>query len=64
MPIYEYRCNECGHEFEKLVRLMSGTPEIECPNCHSKNCKKAISLFGTSQSGTTGSSAAACAPSG
>ncbi|MFO7917497.1 MAG: zinc ribbon domain-containing protein [Anaerolineae bacterium] len=64
MPIYEYRCKECGHEFEKLVRSMSDTPEIECPKCHSANCKKAISLFGTSQSRTAGNSAAACAPSG
>ncbi|MEA3408310.1 MAG: zinc ribbon domain-containing protein [Chloroflexota bacterium] len=64
MPIYEYQCEECGHNFEKLIRSMSSTPDIECPKCHSANCKKAISLFGTSSSGSAGSSAAACAPSG
>jgi len=32
MPIYEYRCRSCGHQFEKLVRL-SDTPD--CPACQS-----------------------------
>ena len=33
MPLYEYRCQECGKEFEKLVRSISSTPEVECPHC-------------------------------
>ena len=33
MPIYEYRCGECSHQFERLVRAQ-GT-ETRCPRCTS-----------------------------
>ena len=32
MPIYEYRCNECGHQFEVSQR-MSDEPVRECEVC-------------------------------
>ena len=32
MPTYEYRCRECGNEFEKFQR-MSEEPVAECPAC-------------------------------
>lgn len=32
MPTYEYRCRECGEEFEKFQR-MSDDPVAECPAC-------------------------------
>lgn len=32
MPFYEYRCETCGHEMEKLVRKMDA-PDPECPKC-------------------------------
>ncbi|NCF64382.1 MAG: hypothetical protein GWP61_00310 [Chloroflexi bacterium] len=32
MPTYQYRCKECGHEFEKRQR-MSDDPIKECPVC-------------------------------
>lgn len=44
MPIYEYACGGCGHEFEALVR--SGT-QPECPNCHSTELEKLLSVFAT-----------------
>ena len=47
MPIYEYACAGCGHEFEALVR--SGT-EPECPSCHSKELEKLLSVFATTGS--------------
>ncbi|RLB00911.1 MAG: zinc ribbon domain-containing protein [Deltaproteobacteria bacterium] len=49
MPIYEYRCNECEMDFEKLVSL-SSPGEVACPFCGSKNIRKKISLF-TSDTG-------------
>jgi len=65
MPIYEYRCEECGSRFEKFVRSMSSPVEVECPECHSKRCKKSISLFGLASAGSSSSaSASSCAPSG
>jgi putative FmdB family regulatory protein len=32
MPTYEYRCDECGFEFEEL-QLMSDPAIKICPNC-------------------------------
>ena len=64
MPIYEYRCADCGAAFDKFVRSMSAKFEVKCPECGSENCKKAISLFGTSGASSARSSSAACAPSG
>ena len=29
MPIYEYKCNKCGHKFEKMVRM--NDPNPSCP---------------------------------
>jgi putative FmdB family regulatory protein len=44
MPIYEYSCEACGREFEKLVR--SGeTPA--CPQCDSTRLHKRLSVFAT-----------------
>lgn len=47
MPIYEFHCEKCEHEFEILTR--SGeTPE--CPECHSTELRKKWSTF-TAQGG-------------
>jgi putative FmdB family regulatory protein len=48
MPIYEYACRDCGHEFEALVRS-STVPE--CPTCHSTVLDKQLSVFATGQGG-------------
>lgn len=41
MPIYEYRCEDCGHEFEALVRS-SDTPA--CEKCASPKLARLLSL--------------------
>ncbi len=33
MPTYEYRCKDCGHEFE-TVQSFSDDALTECPQCH------------------------------
>lgn len=40
MPIYEYRCEDCGTEFESLVR---GRAAVTCPACGSGTLKKLLS---------------------
>ncbi|MFN8110892.1 MAG: FmdB family zinc ribbon protein [Thermoleophilia bacterium] len=32
MPIYEYRCNDCGHQFE-VVQSMNDEPIATCVEC-------------------------------
>ena len=39
MPTYEYRCPECGNEFEKFGR-MSDPPVTECPKCSAEAQRK------------------------
>ncbi len=45
MPIYEYRCESCGHELEKMQKL-SDAPLTECPACGQPTLKKLISVAG------------------
>jgi|SRR5699024_7615115 len=42
MPIYEYRCQSCGHELEKLQKI-SDPPLIDCPECAQPALTKLIS---------------------
>jgi len=45
MPIYEYRCVDCGHKLEKLQK-MSDDPLVECPACGKPALKKLVSAAG------------------
>ena len=40
MPIYEYQCSDCAHEFETLV--LKGS-EPACPNCGSAKLERQVS---------------------
>lgn len=40
MPIYEYRCHDCGVTFEVLVR---SDRAITCPHCGGSSLEKLIS---------------------
>jgi putative FmdB family regulatory protein len=68
MPIYEYRCQACGEQFDKLVRCSADETNLTCPNCGSKQAEKLLSVFGTSGFSTTrnftSSSPASCGPAG
>ncbi len=45
MPIYEYRCQSCQHELEKLQKL-SDPALIDCPQCGKPALTKLISAAG------------------
>lgn len=42
MPIYEYRCSECGHEFENIQRISEPDP-TNCPACDAPKPGRLIS---------------------
>jgi len=42
MPIYEFVCHDCGHDFEKIQSFSdSSTPT--CPNCQGVHVRRRIS---------------------
>ncbi len=56
MPIYEYRCKDCGAIYEKLRRAQDADRDLQCPNCASRNVVRTVSAFATS--------GPACSPNG
>ena len=54
MPLYEYKCRDCGQQFESYRRLSDAGKEEACPACGGRTEKMGISLFrakGTSSPG-------------
>src|SRR5947199_9159391 len=45
MPIYQYRCRNCGADVEKMQSFTSD-PLVECPECHQPTVKKVIQPAG------------------
>lgn len=45
MPLYEYRCDACGHEFEALQKI-SDEPLVHCPACEQAQLRKLVSASG------------------
>ncbi|BEQ17013.1 FmdB family zinc ribbon protein [Desulfoferula mesophila] len=68
MPIYEYKCGKCGHEYEALV--MGSPDSVECPKCGSKKKERLMSCFSSagkgldSLAGAAASSSSGCGGSG
>ena len=43
MPIFEYKCRDCGARFEKLA--VSAADEVLCRDCASPRVEKLLSVF-------------------
>ncbi|MBM3774091.1 MAG: zinc ribbon domain-containing protein [Acidobacteria bacterium] len=59
MPIYEYRCQDCGTQFEKLVRKSGDAPE--CPSCGRKHLTQEFSTFAAVSGGKKAAEMPSCA---
>jgi len=67
MPIYEYRCQECGHRFEKLVLSIDREPaDRVCPACGSADVQRLISRVSVAsgEGAPSGGEAEGAAPGG
>jgi putative FmdB family regulatory protein len=53
MPIFEYVCEQCDHQFEALVY---GGKKAECPKCPGKKLARQLSVFAMSAKGSAGTS--------
>lgn len=47
MPIFEYKCDKCGHKMEFLEKR-SGSRKHKCKKCGSKQLKRLFSIFSNS----------------
>ena len=45
MPIYAYRCNQCGFE-KDVLQKMSDPPLTQCPECKTDNFSKQLTAAG------------------
>jgi len=63
MPIYEYKCAKCQHEFEELV--FGKNPEVQCPGCESGDVTRLLSVTAIkTDSGFVPSSGGGCGGGG
>lgn len=71
MPIYAYRCSNCGHE-QDVLQKMSDAPLTQCPACGQSTYAKQVTAAGFQLKGSgwyvtdfrnNGSKSAATAPS-
>lgn len=67
MPLYEYRCENCGQEFEKMLRFDQSDELPACPICQSADTHKRISVFSSRGGGgaisTSSSASSSCSSS-
>ena len=63
MPIFEYLCTECRHQFEALI---FGKDKAQCPKCHSQKLEPQLSVFAVSNKadGASASNMSSAGPCG
>jgi putative FmdB family regulatory protein len=49
VPLYDFKCLECGEIFEALVR---GANPAACPECQSQKLEQLLSMFSVSSATT------------
>jgi putative FmdB family regulatory protein len=54
MPIFEFRCLECGKLFEKLFLNPQEEVVVECPACRSQSFERVISRTSYIMKGSPG----------
>ena len=61
MPIYEYRCNECGNVVEVLVNSGAAPDQqLSCQVCSSSDMEKILSASAISMGGSSESAPSCC----
>jgi len=51
MPIYEYKCDKCDHQFEILQKINDEPAKI-CPQCNANRLRKLVSAAAFKLKGT------------
>jgi putative FmdB family regulatory protein len=63
VPIYEFKCEKCGSDFEELV--FGAAEDVECPRCKSTSVERKMSTFAFKSGGkfvaaSSGSGCSSC----
>lgn len=59
MPIFEYKCQDCGAEFDELDSAANRDKPHKCPACGSMKSERLLSVFSTG-GGDGGTGGAVC----
>lgn len=46
MPIFDFKCRECGHKFDLIISVENKDKAI-CPQCGAENPQQLLSVFST-----------------
>lgn len=64
MPIYEYRCQDCGARFEKLMRRQVEQADLACPECGGTRLTPELSVFAAHRGASKPASSSPTCPAG
>ncbi len=45
MPLYEYKCKDCGAHFDALRSMKDADKPIQCRSCNGSHTSRALSVF-------------------
>ena len=54
MPIFDFKCRQCGHKFDLMISN-ADKEKAACPECGAVNAQQLLSLLNTSRPGGAGS---------
>ena len=63
MPLYEYACTDCDHEFEKLRPMSQMDYATSCPECNAE-AERQLSVFSAFSSSSSGEMSAVAGAGG
>jgi putative FmdB family regulatory protein len=61
MPVYDYRCTQCGTLYDVYHKVREVKEDVVCPSCHSKGHTKLMSVPGVSVNSKPADNSASCA---
>lgn len=64
MPVFDFKCQECGHKFDIVVSNRN-KDQVKCPNCGADKVQQLLSAFSSPRSsGSLPESCSGCASAG
>ena len=64
MPIFEFKCQDCGQAFEEFFAPGESGDDLKCPVCASMKVKKLLSACTTQISGSAAGESCGVSPGG